>query len=324
MNQFKSMPKKNIVVIGGGNGSAVTLNAVKKFADKFNISAVISTTDSTGSSGTLRKEFKTLPVGDILRAVLALSKYDYNFLKQIFYRNRFTSVGKLDKHNIGNLFLVLGEHYDGSLINSIRALEQAIEAQGQVYPATLERSDIVGELSNGQIVKEEGNLDRPQYDRNLLIKKMWIEPEAKAYTEAKEVIKSAHYIILGPGSLYTSIIATILPKGIKQAIAENKKAKLIYVIGNACHTDGETGPKDVTGIVKALDSYLPRPLDLIIYNESKLTMQQKEKYIRKGWTLLLDNGNLLGKRLLRANYELNAGGVCPIKLGKILKKILCK
>ncbi len=324
MNQSKSMLKKNIVVIGGGNGGAISVAALKQNAELFNISAVVGMTDSGGSSGKLRTEYEMLPPGDIMRVVLAMSCFDYPILKNIFYSQRFSGLGELDTHNLGNLFLFFVWQKTGNFIKAVRALEQSVGAVGQAFPNILEQAHLVAELTGGQIIKTEAAIDKPAYDRSLQIKKVWLEPKVEAYSEAIKTIAAADQIILGPGSLYTSIIATILPKGIKQAIAENKKARLIYVIGNACHTDGETGPKDVAGVVKALDSYLPRPLDLIIYNESKLTAPQKKKYTRKGWTLLQDNGNLLGKRLLRANYELNAGGVCPIKLGRILKKILCK
>lgn len=321
MLQSKSM--LNVVIMGGGNGGAVSIRAVKDLPDGIKVSAVISMSDSGGSSGRLRGEFNTLPPGDIMRAVLAMSTYDYDVLKNIFHKNRFADAGKLTGHNLGNLFLVLCEQYGGSYTDSVRALEQAVEAVGHVYPATLDKTDLVAELTNGQIVRTEAAIDQPDYDRNLKIKKVWLEPAGKICPEARKAITEADYIILGPGSLYTSIIAAVLPKGVRQAIDENKKAKLIYVIGNACHTDGETGSRDVAGIVEALDSYLPRQLDLVVYNESRLNARQKEKYVRKGWTLLRDNGNLLGKRFLRANYELNEGGVCPVKLGKIFKKILC-
>lgn len=316
--------KQKIVVIGGGNGGAVSVVALKQNAELFNISAVVGMTDSGGSSGKLRTEYGMLPPGDIMRVILAMSRFDYPTLKNIFYSQRFSGLGELDTHNLGNLFLLFAWQKTGDFIKAVKALEQSAGAIGHVYPNILEQAHLVAELSNGHIIKTEASIDKPAYDRSLKIKKVWLEPEVEVYSEATKAIALADYIILGPGSLHTSIIAAILPRGIKRAIAENKEVKLIYVIGNACHTDGETGPKDVAGIVKILESYLPRPLDLIIYNESKLTAQQKEKYTRKGWTLLRDNGNLLGKRILRANYELSEGGVCPIKLGEVLKKILCR
>ena len=225
------MKKIKAVVMGGGNGVAKTTRALKENLDVFEISSVVTMSDSGGSSGRLRKEFGVLPPGDILRAVLSLSIYDYKMLKQMFRTVRFQDTGKLNNHNLGNLFLVLSEKYSGSLIDSIRALEQAVEATGHTYPVTLDETDLVVELNDGEIVKTEGVIDRPNYDRSLRIKKIWLEPSGNIYKDAKEKIEEADCILLGPGSLYCSVIASLLPNGVKEAINKSK-AKLIYVAGN--------------------------------------------------------------------------------------------
>jgi uncharacterized cofD-like protein len=104
IRKLKIMSKKRVVAVGGGNGSAIALEALKQHRDIFDISAVISMSDSGGSSGRLRREFGTLPPGDILRAILSLSLYDYSILRKIFYNNRFSGAGKSVDHNLGNLF----------------------------------------------------------------------------------------------------------------------------------------------------------------------------------------------------------------------------
>ena len=123
--------KKKIVVIGGGNGSSICLEGLKKYANKFDISAIISMSDSGGSSGKLRKEFNTLPPGDIMRAVLSLSKFDYKILRQIFYKPRFTNAGKLNTHNLGNLFLTLMSQYSGNFLYALEALSQSVGSARQ-------------------------------------------------------------------------------------------------------------------------------------------------------------------------------------------------
>lgn len=313
---------KKIVVIGGGNGSATTINALKQHRDEFEISAVISMSDSGGSSGRLRQEFKTLPPGDILRAILAMSPHDYKFLKSIFYKPRFENVGKLDKHNLGNLFLVLSEQYSGDYMAPIRALEQSLQAVGKVYPVTLEQTDLVVELDNGDIVRTEGVIDRPDYDRQHKIKKAWLEPEGEIFPDAKKVIEEADYIIIGSGSLYCSIIAALLPKGVKEAIA-NSSAKLIYTVGNAYEIDGETGPEELSGFVRQLQDYLPRKLDAIIYNNYELNEVERKNYGEKDWaTFTADLENLAGYNIIQGDYEKEEGkgaGLSPVKLGNLLK-----
>lgn len=315
--------KKKIVVIGGGNGSAICLEGLKKYADKFAISAVISMSDSGGSSGRLRKEFNTLPPGDIMRAILSLSKYDYTMLRQIFYKPRFSGVGKLDSHNLGNLFLTLISQYAGNFLHALEALSQSVEAQGKVYPVTLAHCDLVAQLQNGQIIKTEAFIDTPSYNRGLKIKKVWLEPNCRAYGEAVKAIVAADYIVLSPGSLYTSLIATLLPKGIKEAIDKNKKAKIIYVAGSAYRLDGETGPERLSDFVLQMEKYLPRKIDLVIHNNHKLTKKQKEIYKEKNWGVFaFDKENLKDKKVKSLDFEAIDGGLSSEKLGIILKNVI--
>lgn len=320
-NHSKIMSKK-VVVIGGGNGSAITLQALKKFVPEIKLTGVVSVSDSAGSSGKLRIQFNTLPAGDILRAVLALSKYDYNFLKKIFYNIRFSEVGKLNEHNLGNLFLVLTQQLSGSWTDSITALEQAVEAEGKIMPTTLDNTNLVAELNDGLKIKGEGLIDRPNYNRTKKIKKVWLEPKGKIYIGAKKSIEEADYIFLGPGSLFCSIVATLLPLGVKEAIKKSK-AKLVYIVGNAYETIGETGPTILSDFIFELENYLPRPLDLVVYNNHKLSDEQLKKYHKKNWDLIkADMDNLFFKKIIQGNYEKEEGGLDPNKLSKILKKIL--
>jgi uncharacterized cofD-like protein len=317
------MNKKKIVVIGGGNGSAICLEGLKKYADKFDISAIISMSDSGGSSGKLRKEFNTLPPGDIMRAILSLSKYDYQTLRQIFYKPRFKNVGKLNSHNLGNLFLTLTSQYGGNFLFALEILSQSVEAMGKVYPATLENSNLMAELENGDIIRTEAFIDSPRYNRGLKIKKVWLEPNCHAYVEAQKAIESAVCVVLSPGSLYTSLIAALLPNGIKDAIEKNAKAKIIYVAGSAYRLDGETGPEKLSGFVSQMEKYLPRGIDLTIHNNHKLTKKQKEIYKEKRWGVFeFDKNNLKDKKVISLDLEADDGGLSPKKVAAILRKYI--
>jgi uncharacterized cofD-like protein len=315
--------KKNTVVFGGGNGSAITLQALKINKEQYTISAVIAMSDSGGSSGKLRKEFNTLPAGDIMRAVLSLSSHEYKgLLQKIFYKKRGKDVGKLSDHSLGNLFLILAEQYAGNFMDGVRALEQALDTTGVVYPATLEPCDLVAELTDGTLINSEVSIGEPTYDRSLVIKRIWLEPAVVADEDAIESIKNAEYIILGPGSLFTSVIASILPKGIKQAIHESK-ATLIYIAGNKYDTQGETGPTNLSGCVFELEKYLPRKVDVVVFNGSVLTKEQQEHYALKGWGVLEYTPEKLSEyRVYDEEFESEWGGLCPGKLSKILRTII--
>lgn len=314
--------KKRVVVIGGGNGSAIALEALKQHRDIFEISAIISMSDSGGSSGRLRQEFDTLPPGDILRAILSLSLYDYRVLRKIFYSNRFSGANKLAQHNLGNLFLTLACKYAGDFMSAVRALEESVEAVGRVYPATLDQTDLCAELENGQIIKTEAVIDKPNYDRSLKIKKMWLEPVGQVYSEAEKALVEADYIIFAPGSIYTSVIAAILPTGVKEAIAQSK-AKLIFSMGNAYIKDGETGPTTVSDAIQTLEKYLPRALDLILLSDTKLSDTQKAVNEKKGWEVFADDSeNQKVMNVVRVDYRKEDGCLCSKKLGGILYDVI--
>ncbi|MDO8626474.1 MAG: uridine diphosphate-N-acetylglucosamine-binding protein YvcK [Candidatus Magasanikbacteria bacterium] len=324
--------KLKVVAVGGGNGSAIVLEALKNYADRLEISAVISVSDSGGSSGELRRQFKLPPPGDILRAVLGLSPYDYRLLKKIFYGNRFEHLKKfkvkgavrgLKGHNLGNLFLMMLANAEGDYLNAIRALEKAVAAQGHVYPVSLELTDLGVELANGRAVIGEGNIDRPNYSRKLKIEKAFLKPLVKVYKQAEQVLKSADVIIFCPGSLYCSVIAALLPRGVKEAIARNGRAKLVYIPGDAYEINGETGPEKLSEFVSQIEQYLPRALDVVMYNDCELSGRLKKRYKEKKWAQFKkDPEDIKGKKLVSGDFEKEAGGLSSAKLAPMLKKII--
>ncbi len=319
------MVKKKVVVIGGGNGSAVVLNALKKFSDRLDISAVITMSDSGRSMGVVRREFNVPPPADVVRAALALSPYDYAVLRKIFYTNRCTKAPQLDavfagtsRPNLGSLFIAFLAAYESDYVSALRTLEEVVEAVGHVYPATLEMNDLCAELVNGTIIKTEAAIDRPTYDRSLKISRVWLEPNAVMYDGAGEVIEQADYIFLSPGSLYTSVVATLLPTGTKEAITQSP-AQLIYVAGDAYELEGETGPERLSDFVEQLERYLPRKIDVVVYNNSMLTPAQQRKYAEKKWgTFMKDIENIKNKNIIGADFEKEEGGLSSEKLSKIL------
>jgi len=320
--------KKKVVIIGGGNGSAIVISALK-YNPAYDLSAVISMSDSGFSSGALRRYFHLPSPGDILRAALAMSRYDYSLLRTIFNKNRFSSLVNVNKKlkadrdpSLGNLFLMLTAQFEGDYVRAVRALEEAVEAVGHVYPVTLDLTDLCVQLSNGKIIQPEGVIDRPSYNRKWKIQKAWLEPAGRVYPGAREIIAAADYIVFCPGSLYCSVIAALLPQGVKEAI-NGSRAKLIYIAGNGYETIGETGPERLSDFVKQLGQYLPRPVDLVVYNNQKLNTKQLKKYREKNWaTFEVDLQNLLHRKIIVGQFERAEGGLCDVKLGKILKNIL--
>lgn len=315
------MNKKNIVVIAGGNGSAKSCGALKRYASDYMLSAVVPMSDSGGANGRLSRELNVLPSADLLRAVLAFSPYEYKLLHKLFRENRFTG-GHFEGHYLGNLFLMLTAKYAGDYMLAVQALEDAVEAVGRVYPATLTSSNLCVELSNGDTVIGEYEIDRPTYDRALRIKRAWLAPPPPLYDGARKAVLAADVILIGPGSLYTSIIAALAVEGMHDVIRDSR-AKLIYVAGNARESAGETGPMRLSEMVRELEMYLPRPVDVVVYNNHVLSEKQIQIYEERGWKrLTLDVDEIKNRTVIGADFERENGGLDPEKLGGVLKKLI--
>lgn len=315
----------NTVIIGGGNGASKSIMALKPFLSEFSLSAVIPMSDSGGSSGILRKEMNTLPPGDILRAILAMSPYSGDLLRDIFYSNRFSEVGKLSQHNVGNLFLTLAGQFGGNMEYAITALHQAVKAVGTVYPVTTQISDFCVELSNGDIVIGEHEIDKPTYNRSLRISRAWLQPTPLLHGGARQAIESADSIVIGPGSLYTSNIAALCVEGMMDAL-RSSSAKFIFVAGDAYQKDGETGPTKLSEMILELENFLPRPLDTIIVGNDKLSDRQLAGYDKKGWVPFVDDVSPeQDKRIVNALIQREDGfGIDPNKLGLTMRENLLK
>lgn len=266
---------KNIVVIGGGTGTFVVLSGLKKYTK--NISAIVTMSDSGGSSGLLRDELGVLPPGDIRRCLVALSNSEK--LMRDLFNYRFKN-GGLAGHSFGNLFLTALEKVTGNFEKAVVQTAKILSIEGEVIPITMAKTDVCALLENGQVIRGETNIDIPKHDGNLKIKKVWLQPPVKSSKQALQAIKKAELIVIGPGDLYTSIIPNFLVQGIAQAIARSAAQK-IYIC-NLMTKFGETNNFAVSDFVKEIEKYLGRNiLDYVIFNKSQLPGSLLKKYARE-------------------------------------------
>jgi uncharacterized cofD-like protein len=243
-----------VVVIGGGTGLSNLLRGLKNFTN--NITAIVTVADDGGSSGRLRQELGVLPPGDIRNCITALA--DEDKLVTELFRYRFASGEGLEGHSFGNLFLTaLCAITDGDLLQSVRVASRVLNSCGQVLPSTLASISLVAEFTDGHVIKGESRISH----ENGRIARLSCEPSApKATPEALEAIAHAELIILGPGSLYTSIIPNLLVQGIPEAIHKSK-AKKIYVC-NVMTQEGETTDYSVSDHLEALFAHANTPAHL--------------------------------------------------------------
>lgn len=221
-----------VVVIGGGTGLSTLLRGLKAFTN--NITAVVTVGDDGGSSGRLREELGVLPPGDIRNCITALA--DEDKLVTDLFRYRFESGEGLEGHSFGNLFLTaLCDMTNGDILEAVRVAGRVLNSCGTVLPSTLKSIQLVAELEDGRIIEGESNIGGAGGKIKRLTS---VPPDAKATPEAVDAILDAELIVLGPGSLYTSIVPNLLIPEIADAI-KRSKARRIYVC-NVITQAGET------------------------------------------------------------------------------------
>lgn len=234
-----------IVALGGGTGLSTLLRGLKRYSS--NITAVVTVADDGGSSGRLRREIGVLPPGDIRNCLAALANEE-KLVTELF-QYRFNSGEGLIGHSFGNLFITaLTSVTGGDMIRAISATSQVLAIQGRVLPATLADVTLWAELSDGRWVEGESNIAKA---RGHVVRVGCQPVDPPGVKEVIEAIEAADFLILGPGSLYTSVIPNLLVPDIVEAIARNT-APHIYVC-NIMTEPGETSGYSVGDHVIALD-----------------------------------------------------------------------
>lgn len=233
-----------IVAIGGGTGLSTLLRGLKQYSA--NITAIVTVADDGGSSGRLRREIGVLPPGDIRNCLAALA--DEEKLLTELFQYRFKAGDGLNGHSFGNLFLTVMTEITGDLERAIAASSKVLAVRGKVLPATLSDVRLWAELTDGRLIKGESKITQA----NGKISKIGCDPpNPPALPAAIRAIEEADCIIIGPGSLYTSVIPNLLVPSIREAIAKVKVPR-IYIC-NIMTEVGETDDYTVSDHLRAID-----------------------------------------------------------------------
>lgn len=266
-----------VVVIGGGTGLSVLLRGLKLFTS--NITAIVTVADDGGGSGKLREDLGMLPPGDIRNCILALA--DMEPVMEELLQYRFEE-GDLKGQNFGNLLIASMNSISGNFEEAIRKISDVLAVTGKVLPVTLRDITLYAKLKNGTVVKGESNIPIKSLEENSPIEKVFIKPKhAETIKEAIDAIDDADIVLLGPGSLYTSIIPNLLIKNIKESLNKTKAIK-VYV-PNVMSQPGETNSYTVSSYVKALlDHWKGGTIDYVIANIGKINDNISEKYETEG------------------------------------------
>lgn len=275
--------KKRIVVVGGGTGTFTVLRGLKRYALELELCAIVTMADSGGSTGRLRDEFGQLPVGDVRMALTALAAdldvHD-ELLRELFLY-RFSKGEGLSGHNFGNLLLTALTDILGSEVAAIAAASRLLRIAGEVIPVTTLATELVATYADGTVIEGEHLIDEPTTaDRHGGIAAVALTPAASLYPAAAAALTAADLIVLGPGDLYTSVIANCVVDGFASTLAASP-ARVVYV-ANLMTKVGQTTGYGVAEHVTEITRYCGRAPDVVIANSAPFATEVLARYAAVG------------------------------------------
>ncbi len=247
-----------IVAIGGGTGLSSLLRGLKTYTS--NLSAIVTVADDGGSSGRLRDEYRILPPGDFRQCLVALADAE-PLMKQLF-DHRFKE-GSLDGHSFGNLFIMAMADVTGNFEHALRESGKVLAVKGTILPSTLQDVTLVASM-NGRSVEGESKIPK----QNEPISQVFLKPDgAQANPEAVQAILNAELVVIGPGSLYTSILPNLLVEGMVEAIKASPALKVL--VCNLAAQKGETDGYDVDDYLRVIREHVGSNLfDFVLVNSN--------------------------------------------------------
>jgi uncharacterized cofD-like protein len=284
----------NVVAIGGGTGLSTLLRGLKK--ETSNLTAVVTVTDDGGSSGRLRTEIDVLPPGDVRNCLLALAEDETEL--STFLQYRFSGGHELSGHSLGNLLLSGLEQATGGFDRAVEAMSHMLSIRGEVLPATLTKAHLVATMEDGATQEGESRIvSDPRRIRSVRLSASPVPP----YERVLGAIADADLIILGPGSLFTSLIPNLLVDGIARAIEDAGAEKIL--VGNLMTQPGETDGLTLGDHLRILGEYIDvRRFDLLIANAERPSNTMLCRYRDEAAEPVIDDvgdGGVLGLSVVR-------------------------
>ena len=285
-----------ITVVGGGHGLSVLLRGIKQATS--NVTAVVTVADDGGSSGRLRQDLGMIPPGDLRNCLVALA--DTEPLMEKLFQHRFEGSSELSGHSFGNLFIAAMTQVTGDVETALKESSKVLAVKGQVLPASKEFVRLDDIMEDGTVVCGESHI--PEAHKRIHRVKLYPE-HAEAVQSSLDAIRNAEAIVLGPGSLYTSVIPNLLVEGIGDAICRSKAVK-IYIC-NVMTQPGETDGYTASMHVKAIMDHAGRnAVDYVIVNSTPVPEDLKQKYAETGaYPVVVDDDalNQLGVGIIKAD-----------------------
>jgi len=275
---------KKIVVIGGGTGTSVVLEGLKRYSD-LDLSVIVNMTDDGGSNAIVRDEFGVLPLSDLRKSIIALADESYNHILRELFVYRFPNGNGLKGHTLGNLLMLAMVDVAGSEKKATKKLETLFNTKGKIIPVTTDDVRLVAKYDDGSKIVGEHLIDEMVEDKK--IEKFGLDSNAQITKEAQDAILNADYIVIGPGDTYTSILACIVVNGVAEAM-QRSKGKMIF-ISNLMTKIGQTRGMSHRNIVELVEEYIGRKMDRVLINDGDISQDLIDRYIADGESLIVDD-----------------------------------
>ncbi|MEN8253571.1 MAG: gluconeogenesis factor YvcK family protein [Patescibacteria group bacterium] len=257
---------KKVIIIGGGTGIYPVTTALSKL-NNIEIATIIAVSDSGGSTGRIKDEFGFLPVGDLRQSLAAVAQGDGQEWIRKLLLYRFDKGEGLKGHNLGNLILTALQDMTGSTTEALAKAKDIFRLKAQVIPATENNVELEIEYEDGSKLIGEDYLNfESQIGKK--VKDVKLSPSGQISPAAKRAIETADYIIIGPGDYHASLVATLLPKGNKEAFAKSK-AKILFIV-NLMSRYMQTDSMSTKDYVKGIENHIGKQIDQILINEQSI------------------------------------------------------
>ena len=308
-----------ITVVGGGHGLSVLLRGIKQATT--NVTAVVTVADDGGSSGRLREELGMIPPGDLRNCLVALA--DTEPLMEKLFQHRFEGDSQLSGHSFGNLFIAAMAQVTGDVETALKESSKVLAVKGRVLPASKEFVRLDAIMEDGSIVCGESKI--PEAHKKIHRVKLFPE-HVEAVQSSLDALRDAEAIVLGPGSLYTSIMPNLLVEGIGDALCRSRAVK-IYIC-NVMTQPGETDGYTASMHVKAILDHAGRnAVDYVIVNSTPVPEDLKKKYAEAGaYPVIVDEDVLkaLGVGVIKADLITNHDAIHhdPKKLAESVMQVV--
>lgn len=311
------MNNKKVVVIGGGTGLSTMLRGLKLYTHE--ITAVVTVADDGGSSGILRNDFGMLPPGDVRNCVSALADVDPVMGKLLSFR--FTE-GTLSGHSLGNLMLAALNEMSSSFEEAVCKFNRVMGVVGRVYPVTNESIVLSAVLEDGTVIDGESGIGVYREGADKGIKEIYLTPQKPAPVDGViSALNAADIIVLGPGSLYTSIIPNLLVDGVVEAIHKSS-AKKIYVC-NIMTQPGETDGYTVSEHLSAIEKYSYKGIaDAVIVNKAPLPGELCQRYAEEHSYVVESDTEKINCKVLFGDFILVKDGKIRHNFSRLARTIM--